>query len=86
MGTTRYRAHARTPDQGIGYWRLLLVCAMTAGLIGLGVGIATLDPPLAGRHCSVPNVTTHDATGLTLSCGPASTGSDASVWQYVPAL
>ncbi|OMC24083.1 hypothetical protein A5738_06445 [Mycobacterium colombiense] len=82
-----YRAYARTRDQRIGYARLVLVSVATAGLIGLGVGVgvASLDRPLAGRHCSVRDVTMHDATGLTLSCNPVSTGTRESVWQYVPA-
>ncbi|WP_155767140.1 hypothetical protein [Mycobacterium colombiense] len=84
-GTMAYRAYARTRDQRIGYARLMLVSVATAGLIGLGVGVASLDRPLAGRHCSVPDVTMHDATGLTLSCSPVSTGSRELVWQYVPA-
>ncbi|OBB99123.1 hypothetical protein A5782_22835 [Mycobacterium sp. 852002-40037_SCH5390672] len=84
--TPAYRAYARTSDQRLGYLRLMLVSVATAGLIGLGVGVASLHQPLAGRHCSVPNVTTHDATGLTLSCNPASTGNREAVWQYVPAL
>jgi hypothetical protein len=84
-GTTAHRAYARSRNQRIGYLRLTLVCIATAGLIGLGVGVASLDRPLAGRHCSVPNVTTHDATGLTLSCNPASTQNRAAVWQYAPA-
>lgn len=84
-GAMAYRAYARTRNQRIGYARLMLVSVATAGLIGIGVGVAALDRPLAGRHCSVPEVTTHDATGLTLSCGPASTGNRDLVWQYVPA-
>ncbi len=84
-GTTAYRAYARTRNQRIGYLRLTLVSIATAGLIGLGVGVASLDRPLAGRHCSVPSMTTHDATGLTLSCNPASTQNREAVWQYVPA-
>lgn len=84
-GTMAYRAYTRTRNQRIGYARLMLVSVATAGLIGLGVGVASLDRPLAGRHCFVPDVTTHDATGLTLSCGPASTGNRDLVWQYAPA-
>ncbi|OMC16044.1 hypothetical protein A5737_09320 [Mycobacterium colombiense] len=86
-GTMAYRAYARTRNQRIGYARLVLVSVATAGLIGLGVGVgvASLDRPLAGRHCSVPDVTMHDATGLTLSCNPVSTGTGELVWQYVPA-
>jgi len=38
--------------------------AGTAALIALGLGIASLDRPLAGRRCSVPTATTHDVTGL----------------------
>lgn len=84
-GAMAYRAYARSRNQRSGYARLMLVSVATAGLIGLGVGFASLDRPLAGRHCSVPEVTTHDATGLTLSCGSASTGDRELVWQYVPA-
>lgn len=86
-GTMAYRAYARTRNQRIGYAQLMLVSVATAGLIGLGVGVgvASLDRPLAGRHCSGPDVTTHDATGLTLSCGPASTGNRELVWPYAPA-
>lgn len=84
-GTRAYRTYARTRDQRIGYLRLLLVSVTTAGLVGLGVGVASLNRPLAGRHCSVPNVTIHDATGLTLSCSPVSTGNHEAVWQYAPA-
>lgn len=84
-GATAYRTYARARDQRIGYLRLILVSITTAGLIGLGVGLASLDRPLAGRHCSAPNVTIHDATGLTLSCSPASTGNHEAVWQYAPA-
>ncbi|WP_155766088.1 hypothetical protein [Mycobacterium colombiense] len=84
-GIMAHRAYARTRNQRIGYARLMLVSVATAGLIGLGVGVACLDRPLAGRHCSVPDVATHDATGLTLSCSPASTGSRELVWQYAPA-
>ncbi|CAM3166676.1 Ig-like domain-containing protein [Mycobacterium colombiense] len=84
-GAMAYRAYARTRNQRIGYARLMLVSVATAGLIGIGVGVAALDRPLAGRHCSVPEATTHDATGLTLSCGPASTGNRELVWRYVPA-
>ncbi|WP_406814762.1 hypothetical protein [Mycobacterium sp. M23085] len=61
------------------------VSVATAGLIGLGVGVTSLAHPLAGRHCSVPGMTTQDATGLTLSCSPASMGNREAVWQYVPA-
>ncbi|OBB78887.1 hypothetical protein A5760_01645 [Mycobacterium colombiense] len=63
----------------------MLVLVATAGLIGLSVGVASLDRSLAGRRCSVPEVTTHDATGLTLSCSPASSGNRELVWQYAPA-
>ena len=84
-GTMAYRAYARTRNQRTGYARLMLVSVATAGLIGLGIGVASLDRSLAGRHCSVPDVTTHDATGLTLSCSPASTGNGDLVWQYAPA-
>lgn len=84
-GTMAYRAYARTGNHRIGYARLMLVSVATAGLIGLSIGVASLDRPLAGRHCAVPDVTTHDATGLTLSCSPVSTGNRDSVWQYVPA-
>lgn len=84
-GTMAYRAYTRTRNQRIGYARLMLVSVATAGLIGIGVGVASLDRPLAGRQCFVPDVTTHDATGLTLSCGPASTGNRELVWQYAPA-
>ncbi|MCV7243391.1 hypothetical protein H7J83_11670 [Mycobacterium mantenii] len=62
--------------------RLMLVSITTAGLIGIGVGVASLDRPLAGRHCSVPNVTTHDATGLTLLCRRAASENREAVWQY----
>ncbi|OBH44035.1 hypothetical protein [Mycobacterium mantenii] len=67
--------------------RLMLVSITTAGLIGLGVGVgvASLDRPLAGRRCSGPDVTTHDATGLTLSCGPAAGDNREAVWQHAPA-
>lgn len=82
-GTPANRIGTRSRDQRIGYLRLVLLCVTTAGSIGLGVGLAGLDRPLAGRHCSVPNTTVHDATGLTLSCSPA--GSDDAVWQYAPA-
>lgn len=88
--TTRYRTtgcrtYARTRDQRIECLRLVLISVTTAGLVGLGVGVASLDRPLVGRHCSVPNATTHDGTGLTLSCSPASTGNREAVWQYAPA-
>lgn len=78
-----YRAYARTRDQRPGYLRLMLVSVTTAGLVGLGVGVASLDRPLVGKPCSVPNVTTHDATSLTLSCDPASPEYREAVWQYV---
>lgn len=84
-GAMACRAYARTRDRRIGYARLTLVSVATAGLVGLGVGVACLDGPLAGRHCSVREATTHDATGLTLSCSPVSTGNRELVWQYVPA-
>ncbi len=84
-GTTAHRTYARTRDRRIGYVRLMLVSITTAGLIGVGVGVASLDRPLAGRPCSVPNATIHDATGFTLSCSPASAGSREAVWQYAPA-
>jgi hypothetical protein len=80
-----YRAYTRTRDRRLGYVRLMLVSVGTAGLIGLGFGVASLDRPLAGRPCPVPNVTTHDATGLTWSCDPASPGHGEAVWQYAPA-
>lgn len=83
-GTMAHRAYARPRDQRIGYTRLMLVSVATAGVIGLGVGVACVDRPLAGRHCSVPNVTTHHIAGLTLSCSPASTRIGEAVWQYVP--
>lgn len=81
----RHRTYARTRDQRTGYLRLALVSLTTAALIALCLGIASLGRPLAGRHCSVPAATTHDETGLTLSCSPASPGSREAVWQYVPA-
>jgi hypothetical protein len=80
----RRRTYARTRDQRTGYLRLVLVSATTAALIALGLGIASLDRPLPGRHCSVPTATTHDETGLTLSCSPVSPGDREAVWQYVP--
>lgn len=83
--TPVYRAYATTNDRRLGYLRLVLVSVTTGGLVGLGVGVASLDRPLAGRRCSVPNVTTHDATGLTVLCEHASRGNRAAVWQYVPA-
>lgn len=83
-GTMARRAYARPRAQRIGYTRLMLVSVATAGLVGLGVAVACLDRPLAGRHCSVPNATTLDAAGLTLSCSPASTRIGEAVWQYDP--
>jgi hypothetical protein len=88
--TTRYgimarRTYARTRDRRIGYLRLMLISITTAGLIGVGVGVASLDRPLAGRPCSVPNATIHDATGLTMSCSAGPAGSREAVWQYAPA-
>ena len=80
-----YRTYARPNHQRTGYLRLMLVSLVTAGLIGIGVGFAALDRPLVGQQCSVPNATVHDATGLTVSCLPASTGNREAVWQYVPA-
>lgn len=81
----RTSADKRPDDRRLGYLRLMAVSATTAGLIGLGVGVAHVHRPAVGRPCSVPSVTTHDASGLVMSCNPARTGDREAVWHYVAA-
>ncbi|WP_145013027.1 hypothetical protein [Mycobacterium marseillense] len=81
----RTAADKRTDDRRIGYLRLMLVSATTAGLIGLGVGVAHVHRPAGGRPCPVPSATTQDASGVVLSCSPARTGDGEAMWQYVAA-
>ncbi|MCA2242393.1 MULTISPECIES: hypothetical protein [Mycobacterium] len=74
----RTAADKRTNDRRLGCLRLFLVAAATAGLVGLGIGVAYLNRPAVGRPCSVPN-----ATGGTMSCTPALNGNREAVWRYV---
>ncbi|OBG75566.1 MULTISPECIES: hypothetical protein [unclassified Mycobacterium] len=71
-------------DKKIGYARLALVCTVTAVLVALGMGIAYINAPVAGRHCSVRNATARDAAGHVMMCNPSPSGSHDVVWQYLP--
>lgn len=79
----RTAADKRTNDRRLGRLRLFLVAAATAGLVGLGIGVAYLNRPAVGRPCSVPNATVRGATGVTMSCTPALNGNREAVWRYV---
>jgi hypothetical protein len=75
----------RATDKRIGYLRLAIVAVMTAGLVGLGIGIGYANRPFEGRSCSVRNATSDDATGRIMRCNPTMNGSHDVVWQYAPA-
>jgi hypothetical protein len=69
----------------IGYLRLAMVLLPTVVIVVLGIGIAAAIAPVAGRACSTPNATTHDASGHTLWCNPTMTANHPAVWQDAPA-
>lgn len=71
-------------DKQIGYVRVAMVGAVTAVLAALGLGVAAINTPHAGQHCSLRNATARDATGRTMWCNPPSTGNHDVVWQYAP--
>lgn len=72
-------------DKKIGYIRLAIVSAVIAALIALGLGLIAANKPAAGHPCSMPNVTTKDSTGHTVSCDRTTASARDLVWKFAPA-
>jgi hypothetical protein len=62
--------------------RWVFVSSIAAGLTGLGLGIASANPPVQDHPCSLRHATMRDADGHMMKCDRMMNANHGLVWQY----